>query len=282
MKFPAKGFESPPEVPQIRMGAGSEGGHWYVPSTPVQCAYEILGANGNWRAVNMRDARKFGWHPGCSSITRQEAAPALVKWQVKQGILAALTHPKASQIKDADELLRVIELDSQEQVKKAASKGTAIHAAIETFYATGNVDTDYEPYVTGVRKILHALTGVDDRAAWQTETAACHPFGFGGRVDLYSKELNCTVDFKGKDFAKDDDVKAYPEQARQLAAYRELVCPGSRCINLFISRNNPGLVREREWNESETVKAWNEFACLLTFWQIKNDFPLLTRLAAAS
>lgn len=280
MKFPANGVQPLPESAQIRMGAGSEGGHWYVPSDPVQCAYEILGANGNWRSVTMRDARKFGWYPGCSSITRQEAAPALVKWQVKQGILAALTHPQAQKIKDADELLRVIELDSQEQVKKAASRGTAIHAAIETFFASGQVDLEFEPYITAVRKELFALTGVDDREAWTTETAACHPFGYGGRVDLYSKPLSFTIDFKGKDFGADDEIKAYPEQGRQLAAYREMVCPGSRCANLFISRNNPGLVRAREWNESEIVKAWNEFVCLLTFWQVKNDFPLLTKQAA--
>lgn len=277
MKFPTKEVVTAPE---IRMGAGSEGGHWYVPSTPVQCAYEILGANGSWRAVTMRDARKYGWYPGCSSITRQEAAPALERWKVRQAVYSALTHPKVAETKNADELIALVEKDSMEQVKQAASRGTAIHAAIESYYRDGTVDNDYEPYITAVRKILHALTGVDDREAWTTEVASCHPFGYGGRVDLFSKPLGVTVDFKGKEFAKGDDVKAYPEQGRQLAAYREMVCPGSRCINLFISRNNPGLVREYEWNPSDTAKAWNEFVALLTFWQIKNDFPVLTKVAA--
>jgi hypothetical protein len=281
MKLPANTFNpSSPKAPQIRAGEGSEGGHWYVPGPPVQCAYEILGVNGKWRSTHIGDARKFGWCPGASSIVRQEASPGLERWKIRQAVLSALTHPKVSEIKNAEELFVLIERDSHEQVKTAASRGTAIHKAIETFFVDGTVDVQYEPYVTAVRRELHVLTGVDDRHAWRTEVAGCHPFGFGGRVDLYSPELDFVIDFKGKEFGVDDEIKAYPEQGRQLAAYREMVHPKARTANLFISRNHPGLIRSFEWSEQDSVRAWREFRVLLTFWQIKNNFPVLTDLAA--
>lgn len=279
MKFPAHGPRSP-QVPQIRAGEGSEGGHWYVPGPPVQCAYEVLGVNGKWRGTHIGDARKHGWFPGASSIVRQEAAPALERWKIRQAVMSALTHPKVAETKDADELMALIERDSQEQVKQAASRGTAIHAAIEQFFIDGSINFTYEPYIKAVRHELKMLSGVDDRDAWKPEVAVCHPFGFGGRIDLVSESLGWTIDFKGKEFAQDDEIKAYPEQCRQLAAYREAKHPTSRTANIFISRNHPGLVRTREWDLSESAKGWREFRLLLTYWQLKNNFPIRTELAA--
>lgn len=280
MKFSTNSAARPVVPPQVRVGEGSEGGHWYIPGDPVTCAYEIMGANGRWRPTTMGDARKFGWVPGASSIVRQEAAPALVKWQIRQAVFSALTHPKVAETKDADELIALVERDSQEQVKQAATRGTAIHAAIERFFIDGSVDPAYEPYIKAVRHELKMLSGVDDREAWKPEVAVCHPFGFGGRIDLVSHELQWVIDFKGKEFGPDDEIKAYPEQCRQLAGYREAKVPKARTANLFISRNHPGLVRAREWDDSESVKGWREFRLLLTYWQVKNNFPVLTELAA--
>jgi hypothetical protein len=256
-------------APQIRYGSGGEAVHWYSP--PNLCAYEILGKNGKWRAPTIRDAREHGFVPGVSSIVRQGASPALEKWKVRQGILSALTHPRVHEIKDYDELIAMIERDSQEQVRKAANRGKAIHAAIERYFESGIFDTDYAEYVAAVISKLAFLTG-GEPGTWKTETVATHDFGYGGRIDLYSPDLGIVVDFKGKEFAEDDEIKAYPEQARQLAAYRAMVAPKARCINLFISRNVPGLVKSYEWNESDLVKAWDEFMCLLLLWQTKNSF----------
>lgn len=269
-----------PDEPQIRVGAGSEGGHWYIPGTPVRCAYEILGANGKWRPVTMRDARKYGWVPGVSSITRQEHSPGLERWKARQVALSALTHPKVSEVSDYDELLNLIEQDAKAEARQAAERGTAIHGAIEHFFQTGNVHPDYEPYVTAVRRLLHQLTGIDDPDAWTTEVAACHPFGYGGRVDLFSTSLGVVVDFKGKEFDRHTKFRPYPDQGRQLSAYREMTIPDGRAINLFVSRNHPGLVREYEWEHSDLIKHWREFVALLHFWQVRNNFPTLTELAA--
>lgn len=266
---------------QVRVGAGSESAHWYVPGSPVECAYEIMGANGKWRAPTLRDARKYGWFPGVTSIIRQVATPALEQWKMRQSIMAALTHPTADSVEDMDERIRMILVDSKEEARRAAERGTQIHAAVEQFFRTGNVNTDYAEYVTGVRKVLCQLTGIDDPAAWSTEDAVCHPFGFGSRVDLYSESLGWIVDFKGKEFGPKDTPKGYPEQGRQLSAYKEMLkMPKANTVNLFISRNHPGLVYPYKWDQNEHPKLWRAFCYLLGYWQVDKDMPLLVKLPA--
>ena len=257
--------------PEIRTGIGSEGGHWYVPGPPTVCAYEIKGANGNWRSTNLRDARKHGWFPGVTTITRIPASPGLERWKVRQAIYAALTHPDALLEQDADKLIKLIEDDSKEQGKKAAEEGTAIHAAIEGYFQTGTVHPDFAKHIKGVRQALFDLVGDDDRRAWNTETACTHPYGFGTRIDLYSVDHGVVVDFKTKEFKADDKVTVHPEQAMQLAACREMIMPSARTVNLFISRSEPGLVRAVEWSSAESAKAWREFQLILKFWQSRNN-----------
>jgi hypothetical protein len=177
---------------------------------------------------------------------------------------------------DADELVAMIEKDSQEQARAAAARGTEIHAAVERFFAKRDFDFDYIPYCEAVDETLYRLTGTDNRRLWRTETAAVHPFGFGGRVDLHSTELEWIVDLKTKDFDENDDVRAWPNQCRELAAYRAMVCPTARAANVFISRTHPGLVRVVEHNTSDLERGWKEFVCLLTFWQVRNSLPIAT------
>ena len=265
--------------PEVRMGTGSESAHWYAPGDPVQCAYEILGANGKWRNVNMRDARKYGWLPGVSSITRIETAPGLERFKRKQIMYAALTHPEVENIKDHNELFRVLEKDGAAQVKKAAEDGTAIHKAVETYIQTGLVDTDYAEHITAARKALAELIGVDDRTKWTVETAAIHPYGVGGRSDCHSSEFNIVVDFKSREFAPGQKLDIYPNQGQQLAAYREMLgLPSARAVNVYLSRNHPGECQVHEWDQDKLAKHWREFRALLQFWQIKNNFPELSEV----
>lgn len=263
------------DIPQIRAGEGSEGGHWYVPGPPAQCAYEILGANGKWRPTTLRDARKYGWFPGVTTITRQAASPGLERWKVRQGILSALTHPRAHEIEDADELIRMLEDDSRQEARRAAERGTAIHAAIEAYFRDGTVDPQYADYVSGVRMALHELTGVDDPSIWRTEETCCHPYGVGTRIDLYTREFGgIVVDFKSKDFGPGEQVRGWPEQGMQLAAGKEILgMPEARAINLFVSRNHQGLVCPYEWPQKDHGKLWRSFVFLLGYWQTVHDMP---------
>jgi hypothetical protein len=280
-------------MPELKTGFGGDAFHWYIPGPPVECVYEIKGANGEWRAPKITDARKYGWYPGVTTIAGQEAKPGLVHWQVEQGILAALTHPRVHEITDAAELIAMLRADGEAQAKDARERGTRLHAAIERHFTDGSLDPEHTRHICGVRDALAALTGRDERELWQPELAACHPMGYGTRIDLLSRELHIIVDLKGKDLGLKYDRKAkcrvretpetwapegYPEQARQLAACLAIMGwqDDGRCVNLFVARSHPGLVKAREWDRAELSKAWREFELLHKFWCVRNDFVVRT------
>jgi hypothetical protein len=59
----------------------------------------------------------------------------------------------------------------------------------------------------------------------------------------------------------------------QLAAYRVgLGAQRARCANIFVSRNNPGLVQVIEWSQEDLDRGWQMFLRLLEFWTLKNKF----------
>jgi hypothetical protein len=59
----------------------------------------------------------------------------------------------------------------------------------------------------------------------------------------------------------------------QLAAYRVgLGVPEAKCANIFVSRTNPGLTVIKNWTEDEVVRGWEQFKCLLRFWQLKHNY----------
>src|SRR6185312_7564024 len=105
-------------------GRAAESGHWY--DRDGRPMYEIRSAKGDMRPVTLRDARKFGWVPGFSSIAQMEHKPMLVNWQIEQALMAALTLPRLPDESDDAFIDRARE-DSKMQARKAADRGTAIH-----------------------------------------------------------------------------------------------------------------------------------------------------------
>src|SRR5688572_11137517 len=106
----------------------SESGHWYDrDGTP---RYEVMAKNGSMRPATLRDARKFGWYPGVTSIIKCAAAPGLETWKQNQVLMAALTLPRVEG-ETSESLCQRIMRDSGEQARKARDKGPEIHAAIQ-------------------------------------------------------------------------------------------------------------------------------------------------------
>lgn len=257
-------------MPQFRIGEGSEAAHWYKPGDPPQCAYEILGANGNWRPTTVGDARKHGLVPSVTTIIRCAAKPGLEKWKRQQAILSALTHPRAGEIKDAAELMRVIEEDSAEQAKQAAARGTRIHAAVEAFYGGGDVPLELTEAVDAIRL---AINGIHPRLSdWTSEVIACSDLGYAGRVDLFCDVgPGYIVDLKGQEFESEADARTWPEYALQLAAYREaLNRPRAECWNVIFSRTCPDRVKAVRWGGDDLTRGWQAFYALLEYHRVTN------------
>jgi hypothetical protein len=242
----------------------TEQGHWYTRAG--EPCYEIKGANGNMRPTTLRDARKLDLVPSVTTIIKQAAAPGLERWKINQTLLSALTLPRIERECEDSYLDRIIR-DSQEQARKAADRGTAIHAAIQGHYEGQDTSDAMWPYVRGARNALDKYFG---EVYWACERSFAHPLCYGGKCDLHATDL--VGDIKTKEFDAVDDKKlAWDDHAIQLAAYREgLGIPTAKCFNIFVSTTVPGLCHIHIWSEEEIRRGWKMFQSLLAYWKAKN------------
>jgi len=253
----------------------AESGHWYT-IDGLPC-YEVKAKDGNLRPTTLRDARKLNLVPSVTTISKCAAAPGLENWKAQQVLLAALTLPKIEGEAE-DAYIRRIMDDSRETARKAAERGTAIHAAIQGHYEGIPPHEDYWPHVKATADLIAANFG---NHAWKAEESFAHPAGFGGKCDLSGQDL--VIDFKTKEFGPDDAKRlAWDEHAMQLAAYRVgLGMPDAKCANVFISTTHPGHVALHVWAEDELLKGWQCFLALLTYWQARNGYmPVFDKAAA--
>jgi len=243
--------------------------HWYAPpdGRPV---YTVIGANGKERPTTIRDARKLGLVPSVSGIIQCAASPELEYWKQNQVMLATITLPKHPD--ETEEFwIKRIWIDSREHARKAAARGTAIHAAVERFFCTGAGDNQYWEHVDGAITTLNdGLVDIDTLTA---EQSFCHPLGFGGKCDLHSADT--VIDMKTKEFdeAGAASLKIYDNHAMQLSAYREgLKLPQARCAILYISVTVPGLAKLIWIDSKDLLRGWSMFQALLQYWKSKNKF----------
>jgi hypothetical protein len=245
----------------------SESTHWYDAKTG-EPRYTVIGKNGKERPTTLRDAREHGYVPSVTTIIKQAAAPGLERWKINQTLLAALTLPRIDGEPEDAYLDRIIR-DSGEQARKAAERGTQIHAAIQGHYEGQSVSAEMWPFVKGAKE---ALEDEFDRQPWLCERSFACSLGYGGKIDLTCGGY--LGDMKSKDF--DDSSKKqlnWDEQALQLAAYSYGLYgkhDGIKHFSLFISRTVPGLCHIHIWSEEEIQRGWAMFQALLAFWKAKN------------
>lgn len=247
------------------MTTATESGHWYTAGG--EPAYTITGKNGNVRNTTLRDARKLNLFPSVTTILSVAAKPGLENWKIDQALLAALTLPR-KEGESLDDFLVRAKADAKEQAYRAAEEGERIHAAVERFFLDVGYPPAYEAQVNAVREAIWDNFGYQK---WRAEKSFVSPAGYGGKVDLHSP--NVVIDFKTKD-GDLEGIRAYPEQAMQLDAYRHgLGYPGARLVNVFISRDVPGRVKVIEHEEGDY---YERFLCLLRYWQLSKGYSPCT------
>jgi len=248
----------------------AESTHWY--SADGSPAYEVTGANGKLRPTTLRDARKMDLVPSVTTVIRCASAPGLEYWKIKQAVMAALTYPG---MKGDDGDIALVIADSKAQAKKAAERGTMIHAAIQGHYEGQPPAPDFWPHVKAAKETVEGWI----QSNWTPEKSFCHRYGFGGKVDLSCP--SAVLDFKTKEFGPDDKLDTWDEHAMQLAAYRVgLGIPDARCAIVYVSASNPGLARLLEINSDDLANGWQMFQGLLSYWQAKNKYWPSEKLAA--
>lgn len=249
----------------------SESQHWYTRNGAPQ--YTVTAKNGNQRNTTLADARKMDLVPSVTTIMNCAAKPALEAWKLNQMMLAALTLPRGDGEPEEAFIQRVVK-DSKEQAKAAAERGTDIHAALESWYE-GIMVADRAEYQLGVAEAIKAHFG---ECTWSSEKSFAHKLGFGGKIDLHTRDGNgVVIDFKTKEFtsAEAEKLVGYDENVMQLSAYRVgLELPYARCANVFVSVTEPGLVKIVEWLPSEIERGWAMFDALRGYWYAKSGLQL--------
>lgn len=245
----------------------AESGHWYTKDGEPM--YEIVGSNGKIRATTLRDAKKIGLVPSVTTIIGQLNKPALIGWAQKQVLLSALTLPRLPNEDEESYIERILQ-DSKEEGRRAADRGTAVHAGIQNHFE-GNPVPEYQKHYENVSEELKKAFG---EQKWIAEEAFAHTLGFGGKVDLHSKKVDglnngFVVDIKTKD--KDlDKATPYWEHILQLSAYREgLGIDMARCAIVFV-HSGTGEAKLHEITDGELMDAWSCFQNLALYYFTKN------------
>lgn len=245
----------------------AESGHWYTRTG--ESAYTVIGKNGKERNTTLRDARTMNLVPSVTTILKCASAPGLEAWKQQQILLASLTLTRFQDETEIDWIDRII-ADSKETGKKAAERGTAIHAGVQGYYE-GKVIEEYLPHAKACEQAINNHFG---QKLWISEESFADKIGFGGKCDLNSKNDNgYVVDIKTKEFTDPEKIQAYDEHLMQLAAYRHgLGLPKARCANVFVSVHEPVKTKVIEWSQEDLDRGWAMFSSLLNYWQIKNNY----------
>jgi len=263
----------------------SESAHWYTRTGLPQ--YTVKAKDGSDRATTLRDARKFELLPSVTTVMKVAAMPALEAWKQEQMLLAALTLPRVEGETEKQLIERIVH-DSKETGRKAADRGTEMHEAIEKWLGGKKPDKHESIAVAYENRIYEHFelpkypSDIARVMTWQIERSFSHELGYGGKCDAYVSpstvaKTGIVLDTKTKEFAAGDKVPAYEEQLMQLAAYRHgLGMPKARCANVFVSAlpECAGLIHIHEWTEEELQRGFEMFKCLLSYWQLKNQFNI--------
>ena len=238
--------------------------HWY--SRSGESVYEVMGKNGKLRSTTLADARVLDLIPAVSTILKVAASPALEIWKINQMKLACMTLPRLDGETEKDFLDR-IEADAKETAKKAAQRGTAIHKSVQNHFE-GSVMVNHPAHAHEVEKVLFEYFGKQN---WQSEINLFGGGDYGGRCDLVSFDGDGIVaDLKTKEFTDPSKISPFSENGMQLAAYRRgFHLPKARCVNIFVSVQEPVKIKIVEWSQEELACHFEMFFCLLRFYYLK-------------
>jgi hypothetical protein len=246
--------------------------HWYLKGAPF---YEIAKKDGSgMRSVTIRDARAAGAVPSVTNILDVIARPALTAWKVEQGIMAALTLPRAEgEALDAF-AHRVVE-DMGKQSAKAAEFGTAVHDACAEYAMTKAMPTD-----TAILQYVAGFTHWFDENVLKVHKVEAivtnDEQGYAGRLDLLADLKGhglSVVDFKTQGVKKDAKgaykPAFYETWPLQLSAYAVPV-KSAGLVSVVINSAEPGPVHVQAWTE----QYYETFLDAFRLWKYVKGWPI--------
>ena len=200
-----------------------------VRDLPDGSRLEYQERESGWRAYHYRapGSDKLVRLPSVTTILDEVCVKhALLEWYEERGVIAALTLERAGEldgvpIEDVASLIRERDLGGKASARKAAGRGTTIHAVLQTYMETGDfpnpreLPEEFRGYVVGLAKWL--MRANPEPIA--IEQIVCSPsYGYAGRYDLRAMVYgqDTLIDLK-----TNTRCALYREAALQTAAYPE-------------------------------------------------------------
>ena len=264
--------------------------HWYL--RDGRPFHEIAKKDGSGnRPVKLGDARLVMALPSVTNVLGVLAKPGLDAWKIEQGIMAALTLPRLTE-EPLDRFAHRVVVDMGEQVEKAASFGSAIHAACEVYALERQLPED--PRVREhLRSWVEWFDANVERVASMEQVFVHHEHGYAGRVDMVAllrgdgatSPYWGVVDFKTQKIKRSAKGQAkpafYETWPLQLAAYRQaIIASGAKnvtgLVSVVIDSAQPGPVHTKTWAAERGVANGDEhfeaFLSALELWRYVKDY----------
>lgn len=161
-----------------------------------------------------------------------------------------------------------------EQVRKAASLGSSLHAAAEN-YANGKLIPEDEEIRRLFEPVRQWFDSNVERIACVEAVVKHAKYGYAGRVDMVAKLKSTNgwalVDFKSQKF-KNNRPTFYEVWPLQLEAYRQAILYTAEgripqdIVSLAIDSMNPSPVEERVWPREQSEHYFRAFLNARELW----------------
>ena len=257
--------------------------HWYFPDgTPL---HDVPRADGKGeRPTSLRDARKLGLFPSVTNVLGVISNPGLAAWKQEQAILAALTLPRHED-ESLDDFARRVVTDMASEVKSAADRGSAVHAAIEGYAQGGWLPEDKE-----IARLFEPARQWFDAEVIQVhsvEIAAGNPeWGYAGRVDLVatlrSTGRPTVIDFKTQKVRRDKAGNFKPllhdtwplqlEAYRQALIFRDKGLANAAIASVVIGSTEPVPVVVKVWDDADKAGFFRAFLAARDLWVWQKNY----------
>jgi len=247
--------------------------HWYTKDGQPMHRLPKSSGNGD-RDVTIKDARRLHLLPSVTSILKMLAAPGLETWRQNQVILAGLRCPKTPE-ESEEYYCKRVHAAAFEQVDEAADLGSKIHGALESVMAGKTYAPELAVYVNPV-------------VAWKKQTGIVivereirlvnAANGFAGTSDVmfrYGENGIGILDYKTKKTEPGKPVKAFEDQALQLAAYAATYWGVENldrvlAANIFVSRTEPGRIEVIK--HTNMLRHWQAFQLVAALWRYAKEY----------
>ena len=246
-----------------------ESSHFYT--RDGKAAYEVPYADPSkgMRKSTLADAKKHGWLPSVTTITKALAAPALIEWLRQTAAIAAVTTPRNPGEELDAFVARALAVDAESIGDAAKQLGADIHDAIEKALNGEVFNSELRPFVDPAEVAVLELGRIV--ATEKILVGDC----YAGKTDCITEndEAITVIDFKTTGAKKLPD-KSYPEHRLQLAAYAAAlgnVGPKRiNTVNIYISTTRPGeikVVQNPDWQADFEI-----FRMVCKIWQWQNSY----------